>query len=538
MCTTKYDFDYDVIIIGGGIAGLSAALNIIERDQMLSVLILEATDSIGGRAKPIPIECKSNVSTFDSGGHFVSRRQTHLMNLLKRLDMEVVDYNFYGDSLTEIDTDRVLKSQRSFLMVGSDNEKDELVCFYKKLGDLCKNVSMENPMGSVESERLDSISMEEFILNELDSEVTRQHFRNIVRTTCGSEPVDVTPLFYLAYCNSAEGVLGAHLRVVNGGRQSYVNGGIHYLIEKMVEIIGENRIIINNPVLEITRSDQEVIICAIKKTLRCRCCIISVPPSKLLEIKFKPPLNPGKLKVLREMQGKTWIRFIATYKEPFWEKKELNGDVFINTKRAVKIVLNVSVPNCHVLTGLVDVQQFQEDFSNHDLEVLQQLSEYFGEEALDPLDYIERSWPESSQESAMCCNPSKLGIMKDFHEIRRPIGRLFFAGSETATYWYGHISGAIQTGLRAAMEVLFEIRPQVLCYEDIAELIPRRKMVSYYKEAMEMKVPAKIINFGWLERTATGIIGTTGAKCISTACNHFFVCDPNDTKVRSNSNKH
>ena len=40
-----------------------------------------------------------------------------------------------------------------------------------------------------------------------------------------------------------------------------------------------------------------------------------------------------------------------------------------------------------------------------------------------------------------------------FREIRKPVGRIHFAGTECATMWVGYMDGAIQAGERAAREV-------------------------------------------------------------------------------------
>ena len=37
--------------------------------------------------------------------------------------------------------------------------------------------------------------------------------------------------------------------------------------------------------------------------------------------------------------------------------------------------------------------------------------------------------------------------------LRRPIGRIHWAGTETATYWMGYMDGAVRAGERAAREV-------------------------------------------------------------------------------------
>jgi monoamine oxidase len=39
-------------------------------------------------------------------------------------------------------------------------------------------------------------------------------------------------------------------------------------------------------------------------------------------------------------------------------------------------------------------------------------------------------------------------------EIRKPYGRVHWAGTETSTYWTGYMDGAVRAGERAALEVL------------------------------------------------------------------------------------
>jgi monoamine oxidase len=38
--------------------------------------------------------------------------------------------------------------------------------------------------------------------------------------------------------------------------------------------------------------------------------------------------------------------------------------------------------------------------------------------------------------------------------LREPVGRIHWAGTETATRWMGYFDGAIQAGRRAAAEVI------------------------------------------------------------------------------------
>ena len=59
------------------------------------------------------------------------------------------------------------------------------------------------------------------------------------------------------------------------------------------------------------------------------------------------------------------------------------------------------------------------------------------------------------------------GQMHNFHHLRKPHADLvYFAGTEMATHWCGYFSGAIQSGYRAAAEVLKEIDPELMNDED------------------------------------------------------------------------
>ncbi len=45
--------------------------------------------------------------------------------------------------------------------------------------------------------------------------------------------------------------------------------------------------------------------------------------------------------------------------------------------------------------------------------------------------------------------------------LRAPVGSIHWAGTETATEWSGYIDGAVQSGQRAAAEILAITRTEV-----------------------------------------------------------------------------
>lgn len=65
--------------------------------------------------------------------------------------------------------------------------------------------------------------------------------------------------------------------------------------------------------------------------------------------------------------------------------------------------------------------------------------------------------------------------------------RIHFAGTESATVWCGFMNGAVQAGNRAALEILYDLRPQLVSVQDIAGIKhPRKKLVK--KETSGKKV--------------------------------------------------
>jgi monoamine oxidase len=50
------------------------------------------------------------------------------------------------------------------------------------------------------------------------------------------------------------------------------------------------------------------------------------------------------------------------------------------------------------------------------------------------------------------------GVLLDYGAaLRRPIGPIHWAGTETATVWNGYLDGAVQSGQRAAAEVIADL---------------------------------------------------------------------------------
>jgi len=80
---------------------------------------------------------------------------------------------------------------------------------------------------------------------------------------------------------------------------------------------------------------------------------------------------------------------------------------------------------------------------------------YFGPEAASPINDITFNWSTEAWNRGCPVAVLGPGTLLDFGSVlREPVGRIHWAGTETATYWNGYMDGAVRSGERAAAEVL------------------------------------------------------------------------------------
>jgi monoamine oxidase len=108
-----------------------------------------------------------------------------------------------------------------------------------------------------------------------------------------------------------------------------------------------------------------------------------------------------------------------------------------------------------VLLGFVDARSFDGlPAEQRRRDALSCFASLFGEEALKPLDYVDHCW---GMEEFAAGGPTAAvppGSWTRYGPwLRRPVGPIHWAGTETADEWTGFLDGAVRSGQRAAAEV-------------------------------------------------------------------------------------
>ena len=87
--------------------------------------------------------------------------------------------------------------------------------------------------------------------------------------------------------------------------------------------------------------------------------------------------------------------------------------------------------------------------------ILTCLVDFFGERSGQPRELLEHSWADEEYSGGCYTGYFPPAVWTSFGDaLREPIGRLHWAGTETATAWTSYMEGGVQSGERAADEVL------------------------------------------------------------------------------------
>ena len=150
---------------------------------------------------------------------------------------------------------------------------------------------------------------------------------------------------------------------------------------------------------------------------------------------------------------------VAVYGEPFWRRGGLSGTA-LSAGGSINAFFDnppaAGVPG--VLLGFLDGRAArvwgERPEDERRAEVTAVFTRLFGRDASKPLEYVERAW--AAEQWSRGCYGGAFGPSgwTDFGPaLREPVGRVHWAGTETATVWNGYIDGAITAGRRAAAEV-------------------------------------------------------------------------------------
>ncbi len=436
----------DVVVVGAGFAGLTAARELTRLGH--DVLVLEGRDRVGGRSHTghvagIPV---------DMGGTFVGPTQDAVLKLAA--DLGITTVPTYDDGANLIRWRGAVRSYSGTIPRLSLGGLLDLGRVRWQFERIARTVPLDEPWTARRAARLDSQSLGQWLRSVRAGATTRDLLAIMARVTWGCEPDAVSMLHAARYVRAAGG-LDRMLDVENGAQQDRFSAGTQQIADAAAAELGD-RVVLEAAVRRIDHHDDGVTVTSEKGTAEAKYVVVAIPPEHWSVIEFTPALSDEHRQLPAQWpQGRLSKAYVA-YPTPFWRDKGFSGES-LSDEGPVFITFDVSpAPDGPgILLGFVDSRTFDSLPADQRRErALACFATLFGDEALTPLDYVDHRWGAEEFAPGGPTAAVPPGSWTRFGSLlRRPVGPIHWAGTETADEWTGFLDGAVRSGERAAAEV-------------------------------------------------------------------------------------
>ena len=439
--------EHGVVIVGAGLAGLAAARRLVERG--VEVTVVEARDRVGGRTEG---GHTTDGTPVELGGQWIGPTQTRMYELVSELGLETFPTWNEGQLLVELGGRQSrMKSNRGAVPRIGPFALADLAQGMARFTRLASSVSLEQPWRVRNARQLDGQTFETWIRRNLRTPTGRAYFRVACEAVFSAESTDLSALHALFYSHSGTD-FETLLSVDRGAQQDRIVGGSIRIAETMAAQLGD-RVRLGRPVRGIDHDDHGARVTTRDgEVIDGSAVIITLPPTLAGRLDYSPVLPSWRDQLTQRLPAGSVIKLYAVYPEPFWRRHGLNGQA-ASDQGPVKVTFDNSPPTGGpgVLMGFMEADDGRE-WARHSLEELRRAAvdcfvRYFGPEAADPVEYIERDW--MAEEFSRGCYGAHFtpGVWTSYgHALRAPVGRIHWAGAECSPVWNGYMEGAVRSG--------------------------------------------------------------------------------------------
>ena len=446
--TTEPTPEYDVAVVGAGLAGLTAATAVAKAGR--SLVVFEARNRVGGRTYDVDVAPGVVV---ELGGEWTGPGQTEVQALASRLGVRT--FPTYGNGQNLYYRNGELKMYAGALPPTSSESSAELLQMISALNLMAKGVPAGAPWNAPTAASYDSQTVASWIAAQRYTEETTFLAGLAVRGVYGEEASQVSLMDFLG---EITGVGGNLLTAIGSAQSIRFVGGPQQLSNALARGL-TGRVRLSSPVFAI----QQGLTATVHSqggSVRARQVIVTVPKSVTAAIRFEPALPAAFAQYFQRQPSGATVKIHAVYDTPFWRDKGLNGSVVSDTG-PIEVVYDNSPPDGRmgVLVGFAEGNQGRSLFGLSQAQrreaVLASLGRYFGTQAGHPTHYVDMVWAEDPFAGGAYGSFNPPGVITSLGAaVSGPAGNIHFAGADYSSEWPGYMEGAIRSGTTAARTVL------------------------------------------------------------------------------------
>ncbi|XP_071957268.1 amine oxidase [flavin-containing]-like isoform X2 [Antedon mediterranea] len=453
----------DIVVVGGGISGLCTA-NLLEENGF-NVVVLEATRCVGGRTYTIQ---DSNCGDYvDLGGSYVGPTQDRILRVARQFGIK--NYKIIEDAkLVWVQKGKFYpyipaegyypRFWNPFVWLDINN-------IGRQWDFIGSTIPSSAPWECPNAEELDKMTMQQWIDENTWTKTGNRFCTHMISQILTAEPHEMSVLFFMWYIKQCDGFLRT-FSAENGGQERKFIGGSQQISLRLQDKLGKDKVILNSVVITIEQNDDEAVV----KTLggeiyKSRYVVMAIPPGMIQRINFMPPLPPLRNQLIARAPMGSVLKCIVYYKTQFWRKKGFCGSTWsIDPEFPIKWSFDDTKPDgtAPALITFITANKAREFCALTKDQRINKICQYFAKafdssEALYPVYYVEKNWMEEPYVGGCYTTVFHPGTLYRYgRELRKPVGCIHFGGTETASKWAGYMDGAVESGERAAREILYK----------------------------------------------------------------------------------
>lgn len=449
----------DVVIIGAGLAGLTAARDLLAQGR--SVIVLEARDRPGGRVYGLPL---GDGTTSEGGAEFIGPTQDRIAALAADLGVATFPTYNTGKNVYYRSGKRSLYATDGLLgAVPPDWGVVDLEMALLRLGNMAKSVPVGEPWKADKAEEWDGQTFHTWSRANSLSGGARFLLDEFISSTLSVRSRDVSLLYVLNYIASAgnEDNPGTVDRLINtkgGGQETRFVGGSQEVPARLAARLGD-RVRYNAPVRAVAGSGGGVTVTADGITVTAKRVVVAMSPAIAGKIAFSPALPASRAQLMQRYPLGSVAKFVAVYDTPFWRADGLTGQA-VSDQGAIDATFDNSPPDASrgILMGFMNQVNIRklDGAAPQDVTAagLASFALLFGDKAKTPVRTAFQRWDNEVWSGGGPVGVAPPGVLSDFGAaLREPCGLVHWAGTETSGYWTGYMDGAVRSGERVAKEV-------------------------------------------------------------------------------------
>ncbi|RUU57394.1 flavin monoamine oxidase family protein [Mesorhizobium sp. M2C.T.Ca.TU.002.02.1.1] len=413
----------DVVIVGAGFTGLSAALEL--KRAGIGFLVLEARERVGGRVEAVR---NGLGELIDSGGQFLCVDMPEVMALARAHGKSFVETYVEGEFITH----------PSMLPARAERTYHVSMAIRERMN----RIDPDDPS-------IAGLTVADWLERQHDEPDAKAAFRSMIEGLwCLA--LDKVPLWYL---------IDNDRRITNEvfELQYFLGDTMQSLAEDLAAALGD-RLRLNEAVAHVERAPQGVRVSTGAATIEAREVLIALPPATAAKLDFAPALPAELASALGVWESGAVIKILVRYAKPFWREQGLCGMVMWRDQPGL-FACDASTDADHAalvvfVGGPLALRWHRLSAAALRAEITARLVLALGPEAADIVDFSARDWTHDRWSGGAY---SDLIIDVAARDAERVIlagaPPVYFAASELSPSFPGYVEGAIVAGRIAAGKI-------------------------------------------------------------------------------------